>query len=96
MSDKHNPSFFKNFFAAVFTGFFIYLVFPVISNIVSAYVNQDARYDPQRSQSPATPTNSSTKAARLPTPNEAIQTPSPTPTQTLKPEPKIAGEWKGT
>jgi hypothetical protein len=77
MSDKPNSSFMR-FFAAVFIGFFTYLVFPVISSVVSAYFNQDARFDPQRSQSPLASPSSPDKT-RLPTPEETVQTPSSTP-----------------
>jgi hypothetical protein len=94
MSDKPTSSFIKSFFAAVFIGFFTYLVFPVISSIVSAYINQDARFDPQRGQSPVSSPSSSAEIG-LPTPKETVQTPSSTSIQTPKPEPTISGEWEG-
>jgi hypothetical protein len=96
MSDKHDPSSFQKVFIAVFIGFFTYLFFPVLSSVVSAYFNQDARFDPQRNQGLTTPSNSPTKAPGLPIPEINIPTPSPVPEQTPKPEPTISGEWVGT
>ncbi|WAL59105.1 hypothetical protein [Thermocoleostomius sinensis] len=95
MSDKPDRSSFKKILAAICMGFLTYLFFPVASSVISAYFNQDARFDPQRSQNPTTLPSSPTETARLPTPQETIQTPPPTPIQTPKPEPTISGEWEG-
>jgi hypothetical protein len=86
MSD--NPLSLKNILAGV--------VVTILGGIPLAVIIQDARFDPQRSQNPTTPTSIPTEAARLSTPQEALQTPSQTLIQTPKPEPTISGEWIGT
>lgn len=93
-NDNHEPLAFKNILAKIAIGIFSFIG-TILSGIVLAAIIQDARFDPQRSQNPATPANSSTEAAKSPTPQNSVQPPSSTPTQTPKPEPTISGEWEG-
>jgi hypothetical protein len=77
-------------------GFLTYLVFPIVASVISAVLNQDARFDPQRNQSPTVTPSNSIQATNSPTPGSSTQTPLPISTQTPKPEPTISGEWVGT
>jgi hypothetical protein len=96
MNDNRDRLSFGRILLAGFAGFLTYLFFPIASSVISAWLNQDARFDPQRNQSPAVTPSASIQPTKSPTPGSSIQTPLPILTQTPKLEPTISGEWVGT
>jgi len=91
MSNDPNPLSCKNLFIGFLIAF-VGIPAAIIGTLISAFILQDARFDPQTSQNPTTLPDSSNTTSRSPISGEATQPPASTPT----PIPTISGIWEGT